>query len=352
VDVRPLRDGEQTALLDLAGLWPPLDDWPMRDLFARYVEDDPDFDVRDVWVAEEGRKLLSCAQIFPRHLLMHGRSVPVGGIGTVFTHPDHRGAGLSSAVMRAATEDVSNRGMELGLLFAGPVAFYEQLGWHSWPVRRPLLRLPQGGAGGAALGRSEPFEAARDLAEVQAIHREYSQLRDGTCVRDRRRWWTNLRHAGNPGEDFRVVRANGRVAAYLRAVCLSRFLVLMEWGRAEDAASALADLFVAALTPRDDDPLAPKGRPSPEFRSVASAPPLFDAPLEQALADRGVGSVSSEDRGSMFFVAHPGALAHRFGEPFRPRDRGDLEAPGEAELRLLRRILPPERFAFWPADRF
>ncbi len=348
MDVRPLRNGEQTALLDLVGLWPTLDDWPMRKQFERYVEDEPEFDPRDVWVAAEGARLVSCVQIFPRKLLVRGKSVPAGGIGTVFTHPDRRARGMASAVMRAAMEDLRARRLELGLLFAGPVPFYEKLGWHAWPVARPLLR-PEGGDGEAALAASEPFDAPRDLAEVQAIHADYSRGRDGTCLREGERWWTNLRHAGNPTEEFRVVREGGRVVAYLRAVCLSRLLVLMEWGREDDAAPALATLFRAALAPRPEDPIAPIGRPSAEFRSVASLPPLFDAPLEAALGEAGIGSTTSEDRGSMFFVSDPHGFAMRFGEPFRPAS--DEQARAESGD-LLRRVLPPERFGFWPADRF
>jgi len=338
-------------MLDLAGLWPSPDDWPMRDVFARYVEDDPRFDPRDVWVAEQGGALLSCVQVFPRKLVVHGKSIPVGGIGTVFTHPEHRGHGLGAAVMRAAMDDVHARGLELGLLFAGPVPFYEKLGWHPWPVRRPLLR-PADGGDAEAWAAAERFEAARDLAEVQALHASYSRTRDGWCARDARDWWTSLRHAGNPGEDFLVARDGGRVVAYARAVCLSRFLVIMEWGRAADAAPALAGLFAALLTPREDDPLAPEGRPSPEFRSVATASPLHDAALAAALGRRGIEIAHADDRGTMFWVPHPEALADRFGEPYRPRDKGDLDPPGERESRLLARILPPARLAFWPADRF
>jgi len=350
VIVRQLRDGEQTALLDLAGLWPSPDDFPMRDLFARYVEEDARFDPRDVWVAEgDDGALLSCVQIFPRKLVMHGKSVPIGGIGTVFTHPEHREGGLGAAVMRAAMDAVQARAMELALLFAGPVAFYEKLGWHSWPVKRPLLRQ---GADPGALAAAEAFDPARDLAEVQEIHASYSRLRDGFCARDSRDWWISLRNSGNPAEEFLVAREGGRVVAYARAGCLSRFLVVMEWGHATGATGRLAELFAALLTPRDDDALAPEGRPSPEFRSVASAPPLLDEGLEAALAERGIEIAQSEDPGSMFWVANPRAFAHRFGEPFRPRDVGDLEPAGEREKRLLARVLPPGRFAFWPADRF
>jgi predicted N-acetyltransferase YhbS len=351
LDVRPLRDGEQTALLDLAGLWPAPDHYPMRDLFARYVEDDPRFDPADVWVADDGGTLVSCVQIFPRRLVIHGSSVPTGGIGTVFTRPDRRGQGLAAALMRAAMDDLQGRGLELGLLFAGPVEFYEKLGWHSWPVPRPLLRGPEGGDP-EALAAAEVFDPARDLAEVQAVHADYSRVRDGYCARDARDWWASLRNAGHPQEEFLVARDGGRVVAYLRAACLLNFLVVLEWGRAREAAGALGGLFAAALTPRADDPLAPPGRPSPELRSMASSVPLLDAGLESALAARGIAVAHTEDAGSMFWVARPRALAERFGEPWRPRDHGDLDPPGERELALLRRILPPGRFAFWTADRF
>ena len=324
----------------------------MRDTFARYVEEDPRFDVRDVWVAEDvGGALASCVQIFPRKLAMHGKSVPTGGIGTVFTHPDRRGAGLARAALRAAMDDIQGRGMELGLLFAGPTGFYEPLGWRSWTVRRPLLRAPER-AVAEPLAAAELFDPARDLAEVQELHASYSRVRDGLCARDSRDWWISLRNAGNPDEDFFVSRASGRVVAYVRAVCLARFLVFMEWGRAAESAAELAGLFAALLTPRPDDTLAPAGRPSQEFRRVASAAPLLDEALETELGRRDIDLAYSEDAGSMFWVANPRALAHRFGEPYRPRDVGELEPPAERDARLLGRILPPGRFAFWPSDRF
>jgi len=70
------------------------------------------------------------------------------------------------------------------------------------------------------------------------------------------------------------------------------------------------------------------------------------------LRERGIEWVTTEDPGSMFWVANPEAFAHRFGEPYRTRDTGDLDPAGEREKRLLARILPAPRFTFWPADRF
>jgi hypothetical protein len=135
------------------------------------------------------------------------------------------------------------------------------------------------------------------------------------------------------------------VVAYLRAVCLARFLLLMEWGRELDVrgAAALADLVAAALVAREDDPLAPAARPSPEFRSVAAADPLLDEGLEGALRAKGFEVSHAQDGRAMFWVARPDALAARFDERRRP---------GQSDADLLCRILPPGRFGFWQADRF
>jgi len=50
-----------------------------------------------------------------------------------------------------------------------------------------------------------------------------------------------------------------------------------------------------------------------------------------------------EERASMLRVVNAEALARRFGETPRA---------GEAPESMLRRLLPPERLVFWPADRF
>lgn len=318
-----------------------VDAFRARDFFARYVTGDPRFDPRDVFVGVERDQIVSCVQIFPRKLVVRGRSVPTGGIGSVFTHPDHRKLGVASSVLVAAMQDVSGRGMELGLLFAGPVGFYESHGWHALPIRRPLLR--PGAPDPEALAAAELFDAARDLAEVVAIHEAYGADREGVCLRDRQDWWTNLSVAGNPDEEFLVHRAGGRVTAYLRAVCLNRFLLISEWGRTPDAAAPLAALFSAVLSEHPDDPIAPKGRSSAEFRKVAAAVPLLDAELEQALSERGVGLAHVDDARTMVWVAQPEVFAHRYGEPFRNGDSGEA---------LLRRILPYDRFGFWQSDRF
>ena len=48
---------------------------------------------------------------------------------TVYTRPDRRSAGVASALLERSVEDMRSRGMEISLLFAARIPFYERLGW-------------------------------------------------------------------------------------------------------------------------------------------------------------------------------------------------------------------------------
>ena len=349
MEIRSLEHGEREALLELLDGWEAPSGWRGRaaDFFRRYVEDDPSFADENVWLAVEGGRLLSCVQIFPRRLRLHGAEVPTGGIGSVFSRPETRGAGLAARLLERARTAMQEREMELTLLFAGPagIPLYTRLGWRSWPGTRLLLRwsgAPAAPVPGVALGA---LDAARDLPAVAALHAAYSAGRDGTVVRDAEAWRASLRLAGNPEEEFRVARRGGSVVAYARGVSLAGFLVLSELGRGGDErdAEALAALVAESLTPREADVLAPPERGSAAFRALAVAAPLDDSALEQALARLGIASSVLPDETPMLSCLDASALARRLGEAL---------APGEGSDTFLRRMLPPARFRFWLADRF
>jgi hypothetical protein len=239
------------------------------------------------------------------------------------------------------------RGMELSLLFAGPagVPLYTRHGWRPWPGIRALLRPDREAAAPSDGVVTDWLDPGRDLAEVAALHAAYSTARDGTCLRDSAEWQASLRLAGNPGEEFRVARRDGRVVAYARGVAIAGFLLLAEFGRCEAAedAAALAALLRELVTPREPDPLAPPERGSAAFRALAVAGPLDDPRLERALAAAGIACSTVPDETALLSCLDPAALARRLGE--RP-------AAGEDADTFLRRVLPPERFRFWMADRF
>ncbi len=343
MQIRTLRGGEVEALLDLLDEWDLPDGWRGRDFFRRYLEGDPSFHDDNVWVAEERGRLVSCVQIFPRRLRTTGDSVPVGGIGSVFTRPEGRGRGIASQLLDRAATAMAERGMPLSLLFASRLSFYGRLGWVSWPGSRTLLRPSAAALAPGDCFDVRPFDAARDLPAVRRIHASYSGRRTGTVDRDAPAWEATLRNGGNPNEDFLLALRDGMPVAYVRAAVISGFLLLTEFGRTEDAAASLAALIQRVLTPRDSDPLSRPERPSAALRALGVAPPLFDPSLDAALRARGISLVSHPDANALLRVVDAPGLA---------KAAGTRLAPGEDSPALLRRLLPPDGFSCWAADRF
>jgi len=351
--IRTLRASEREALLDLLEGWELPDGWSGRAFFRRYLEQDPAYVDENVWVAEEAGRLVSCAQIFPRRLRLDPAlgdvTVPVGGIGSVYTHPESRGSGVASELLRAALRAMRERGMPLSLLFASRLAFYGRLGWESWPASRLVLRrgAAVSPAGSPAAYEVAPFDGVRDAAAVASLHAAYSGARPGTLPRDTEAWQTSFRLAGNPREEIHVARRAGEALAYARSLPLYGLLQLGEVGRRddEDGAGALAALVAHVLTPRaaPGEPFDVPGKPSETLRSLAIAPNPHDPALLAALAARGIAAQPVPDPGAMLACLDPAALARHAGVT-----PGAHEGPQD----LLRRVLPPARFVFWVTDRF
>jgi GNAT superfamily N-acetyltransferase len=325
MELRTLRRSERELLLDLLDCWELSDGWAGRDLFRRYIEDDPTFADENVWVAVDDGRLVSCVQIFPRPLLLRGRAVPTGGIGSVFTLPDYRRGGIAASLLERAVQAMFASGCELSLLFAARIAWYTRLGWHAWAVTRTLLARREASppAAGVEIRR---FDAARDLAAVKSIHRSYSGAIDGTVVRDERLWTASLANAGNPEEDFRVARCGREVLAYARATVMEGFPIVMEFGRVAGGVAALADLLAAMIE-----------------EHAAAGNLHLDPELERALEGRGFSLHRGRDPTGMLRCIDPAALARRL----------DLEPPAEGDPGgFLESVMSAERFGFWTADRF
>jgi hypothetical protein len=134
------------------------------------------------------------------------------------------------------------------------------------------------------------------------------------------------------------------VVAYARAVVLSGLFVLSEYAWEPDAGERLAGLVLELMAPRDPDPLAREAGREGDLRRLALAgAPALDADLAAALAGRGVHVREVEDPTTVLRCLDAGSLARRVGTRL---------VPGESEASLLARLLPPERFGFWIADRF
>jgi predicted N-acetyltransferase YhbS len=345
MEIRTLHDDERETLLELLDLWELPDGWRGRDFFRRYIEQDPSFRDDNVWVACEGERFVSCVQIFPRSLRVLGHDVPTGGIGSVFTHPDWRKSGLAGSLLQHATDDMTKRGMEIGLLFTARHSFYAQFGWKVYKSHRTVLRWSDRSTpGGSGAGiQIESLRPESDMPAIRELHRAYSSGRTGTTVRDDALWRATLDLAGNPSEEFNVARVDGAIVAYVRATLLDDVFQVTELGRSDRGAEALAVLVVDLMRERTPDPLAPAGKSSRELRSFAILPTFDDIALTVALEERGVGSHPLEDPGTMLRCLDADALSRRLGAS---------RLKGEEEHEFLGRILPPDGLVCWPADRF
>jgi predicted N-acetyltransferase YhbS len=357
MEIRAARASERDEVLELLGRW--YND--RGEFFARYNHNDPGFRDALCLVARDGGRLVSTVQIFDRAVNLDGHSIPMGGIGSVFTLEDYRHKGVASALMRLAVDTMVREGFDVSLLFAERLTFYNQFGWREIERKFSIL------AAAASINAPDPFvidsfEADRDLAEIAAIHRGYSGRFNVTAVRNDATWRANLKFAGNqplhPGEGseeyFVVCRDGARIAAYARVTRFHGVSMVMEYGYVAGAAGINAMLATfkylgqsaggvpvtvrhvgdhrrAALLHSASKPAEP---------SVIVTHTAHDPSLEKALADAGCPVVHHVDNNYMWRVLAPDKLAQRFAM-----------APEAASAHAFE-VFADTRSVYWTADRF
>lgn len=323
VEIRTLRDDERDPLLELLDGWELDDGWRGRDFFRRYLDDDPAFRPDNVWVAVREGELCSCAQIFPRRMRIRGRELSLCGIGSVFTAPGERGAGLARDVLAAALAAAADRGFDLAALFAERLSWYRSQGWVVVPRELATLRLA---SPARAPTCCRQLDAARDLAQLARLHDDFDRDADGPLVRTVPDWATSLALAGNPDELFLVAPRSGPLGAYVRATVLGGEPTVTEWAHAPGGASLLAaavvDLLEAASERWADGPVATAAAPAPSPE------------LRAALQAVGVQHTPRADTSFMLRSLCAKSLTQRCGT--------------DDENRLLR----ADRVCFWTSDRF
>jgi len=354
MEVRAAHRGERDEVLDLLARW-----YNDREFFARYNNNDPRFRDALCMVARDGGRLVSTVQIFDRAINLDGDSVPMGGIGSVFTLEEYRHKGVASALMHLAVDTMVREGFEVSLLFAERLTFYNQFGWREIERKFSLL------ADAASLNTPnrfviDSFEIARDLAEVGTIHRAYSGRFNVTAVRDEAAWRANLKFAGNqplhPGEGseeyFIVCRDGGRIAAYARVTRFYGLSMVMEFGYLAGAVDAMLATFKylgeeASGVPVTSRRIGDHRRAAMlHLASTAGVPPTLvthsahDPALEKALAKAGCPVAHHTDNYYMWRVLAPDKLARRFAM-----------TPEAASARAFG-IFADSRSLYWTADRF
>jgi predicted N-acetyltransferase YhbS len=355
MEVRSAHQAERGEVLELLGRW--YND--RGEFFARYNQNDPGFRDALCLVARDGGRLVSTVQIFDRAINLDGQSVPMGGIGSVFTLDEYRHKGVASALMRLAVDTMAREGFEVSLLFADRLTFYNQFGWRE--IERKLSIL----AGAASIDAPDrfvidSFEITRDLAEVAAIHRAYSGRFNVAAVRDDAAWHGNLKFAGNqplhPGEGseeyFVVCRDGARIAAYARVTRLYGVSMVMEYGYDAGGTNAMLATFKylgqsAAGVPITVRRVGDHRRAAllhsaskPAEPSVLVTHTAHDQALEKALGDARCPVAHHIDNNYMWRVIAPDQLARRFAM-----------TPEAASAHAFE-LFADSRSVYWTADRF
>ena len=309
-----MRAGEEESVLDLLEVA-----FGFRELFRTYLELDPELGPDDTLLALREGRPVSCLQIFTKRVRLRGAEVSMGGIGSVATHPDHRGSNLATTLLKSAIEEMQARKMVLSLLFSTVRPLYEPLGWVSVPQTRRVLHPKIDVAWPAGLRRYREL----DRPQIEFLYERYSARIDGTTLRDSRYWDGQLGYAGNPDELFLVVERGGEIRAYARRVELENVRVAMEYGRAVGARTELAALLAAMA----------------ENRALV-LPAAPDPDLERALGPCARRLDRIEDPSIMWRVL----------DRERARSLAGLACPQDPEL--LESLLGGDRALYWPSDRF
>jgi predicted N-acetyltransferase YhbS len=314
LEYRAMRDGERQGFLDLVEAA-----FQLREPFVRYLECDPALRDCDTLLALDGGRPVSSVQIFTKPVRLRGETVLLGGIGSVATHPAQERRGIATTLLRRAIEEMKQRGMALSLLFTARISFYERLGWLAIPC--PVWAIHRDARPEVV---QRPFREG-DLPGVRRLYDGYMRGLELATVRDEAYWRAQLRYAGSPGEDFRVVERDGALVAYARGIDDFGVRRAMEYARADGAEAELAALLVD---------LAPAG-------AALVAERVPDRELEAELASAAARLDATELGDRMWRVLDRARLGELAGLP-----------GGADDAELLRSLVRTERSVYWTSDRF
>lgn len=146
----------------------------------------PTGDLRGLY--DDGQ-LVSQMAIFSFTVMTGSVDMPLGGVASVATPPEYRRRGYVEQMLRAACDEMRERGMALCMLHPFKTSFYGHFGWAACQERRLYSGAPD--LFRSFLGQQQgQFVAAgvADIAELNAIYSGALRGRFGPLVRNEE-WW-------------------------------------------------------------------------------------------------------------------------------------------------------------------
>lgn len=184
-------------------------------------------------------RLAAVLRLYPFRMTLAGTLVPMGGVASVATAPQHRGRGLARKLVKRALARMREEGVGWSGLWAFSEPYYRNLGWARCHQDHRLELAPRDLPRHEGLVEPGQPCPAPDLEEV---YRDWSR-RYNLCLERTAEWWA--RRLGVPGLLYRA-REEGETAAYLflRVDHRKRRVRLLDfaWRRASGARALLGTL--------------------------------------------------------------------------------------------------------------
>jgi predicted N-acetyltransferase YhbS len=238
--IRPARRSDLPAVYELLGICFA----NPREYFVNQTEHDATYRLGQTRIIEIDGRVVSHVRVFHRQMLVRGMALPVGGVGSVATHPNYQERGLATALLRDAIEWMERAGYALSFLWTGLAPFYERLGWRVMLQAIYTAQAEEAARLSTTASVSvRPFADA-DLPAVARVYRQATEGSTGAIVRTLRYWHDHMTWVDDDPEGFLLAETRGQVVAYVRStVEIGNHLRLLEGEALPGAESALKILL-------------------------------------------------------------------------------------------------------------
>ena len=237
MEIRAARESELEQVVELSCLAFNPDG---HERYWQYVKGDSSYRLPQTRVVVVNDKVVSTLRVWERRMQVGASLVTMGGIGGVCTHPNYRGVGYASALMRDTIDYLRTTGCDLGVLFTIiPEAFYLRLGWTSLPLHGFLTTC---NSAPLATNSSEwqvtDFNPETDLDTVATLYDLANAQQSGTIARTRA-YWDMAPSRIRSILPTVVAHQNGNIGGYLNYEIDGKRAGVREVGHALDNPAAL-----------------------------------------------------------------------------------------------------------------
>lgn len=187
MEIRGARESELEQVVELSCLaFNPNG----HERYWQYVQGDSSYRLPQTRVVVVNDRVISTLRVWERRLRVGASLVTIGGIGGVCTHPNYRGVGYASALMRDTINYLQTTGCDLGVLFTIiPEAFYRRLGWTPLPLHGFNVTCDSAtDVADSSEWQVTDFNPETDLDAVARLYDISNAQQSGTITRTRAYW--------------------------------------------------------------------------------------------------------------------------------------------------------------------